>query len=182
VLSAAPVAAVEGSGQNARKEALREQRAAAEASARAHDHTFSPVLSASAQAGIQGLDDRQFPVYRVGVSVLVPLWDGGSEAALRAQARARAAQLGAQAEELERTARRTRERSRTLKNQAERRIAIADKLLAVCRTRVSQLEAASPLGAAGYVELADARNAASRAETELVLAQALRAQVLLGLD
>jgi hypothetical protein len=52
----------------------------------------------------------------------------------------------------------------------------------VCRTRVSQLEAASPLGAASYVELAEARNAAARAETELVLARALRAQVLLGLD
>lgn len=182
VLNALPVAPREDAGHNARKDMLRDQRAAAEASARAHDHAFTPVLSASAQLGVQGLDDRVFPIYRVGVSLLVPLWDGGSEAALRAQARARAAQLGAQAEELERTARRARERSRTLKNQAERRIAIADKLLTVCRTRVSQLEAASPLSAASYIELADARNAAARAETELVLARALRAQVLLGLD
>jgi len=182
VLNAAPVAPGGDSGQNARKDVLREQRVAADASARAHDHAFTPVLSASAQAGIQGLDDNIFPVYRVGLSVLVPLWDGGSEAALRAQARARAAQLGAQAEELERSARRARERARMLKNQADRRIALAEKLLTVCRTRVSQLEAASPLGAAGYIELADARNAASRAETELVLARALRAQVLLGLD
>jgi|GEM_PF-1325909 len=182
VLNATPTAPVEAAGQNARSHVLREQLSAAEASARAHDHAFAPVLSASAQAGIQGLDENLFPVYRVGLSVLVPLWDGGSEAALRAQARARAAQIGAQAEELERTAQRAHARSRTLKNQAERRIAIADKLFTVCRTRVLQLEAASPLGAASYVEIADARNAAARAETELVLARALRAQVLLGLD
>lgn len=169
-------------GQKARLEALREQRAAAEASAKAHDRVFAPVLSANAQAGVQGLNDKIFPVYRVGVSLLVPLWDGGSDAALRAQAQARSAQLGAQAEELERAAQRAQARSRSLKEQADRRIAVANKLLAICRTRVSQLEAASPLGAARYAELADARNAAARAETELVLAQALRAQVLLGLD
>lgn len=169
-------------GQKARGDALREQQAAAHAMARAHDNALTPVLSANAQAGVQGLNDKLFPVYRVGVSLVVPLWDGGSEAALRAQAQARGAQLGAQAEELERAEARARARSQTLKDQADRRIAVADKLLAICRTRVSQLEAASPLGAAGYVELADARNAAARAETELVLARALRAQVLLGLD
>lgn len=182
VLNAMPVAPDDRVGQKARRAALREQLAAAEASARAHDHALAPIVSASAQAGLQGLDDKVFPVYRVGLSVLVPLFDGGSESALRAQARARAAQLGAQAEELERNLRRAAERTRTLKNQAERRIAIAEKLLGVCRDRVSQLEAASPLGAASYADLADARNAASRAETELVLARALRAQVLLGLD
>jgi outer membrane protein TolC len=169
-------------GQKAQMNALREQQTAAHALARAHDHAFTPVLSANAQAGVQGLDDHVFPVYRVGVSLLVPLWDGGAEAALRAQAQARGAQLGAQAEALERAAARARTRSRMLKDQADRRIAIADRLLTVCSTRVSQLEAASPLGAASYLELADARNAAARAETELVLARALRAQVLLGLD
>ena len=182
VLNATPVAKGESLGQKAQRDALREQRAAAHASARAHDHAFSPVVSASAQAGIQGLNDNVFPVYRVGLSVLVPLWDGGAEAALRGQARARAAQLSAQAEALERSAHRAHARGRTLKQQAERRIAIADKLLAVCLKRVSQLEAAAPLGAASYLELQDARNAASRAQTELVLARALRAQVLLGLE
>ncbi|HET8934804.1 MAG TPA: TolC family protein [Polyangiales bacterium] len=183
VLNAVPVEPESlGLGQKARRDVLREQQAAASALARAHDHALTPVLSANAQAGVQGLNERLFPVYRVGVSLLVPLWDGGSEAALRAQAQARGAQLSAQAEELERAEARARARSRTLKNQADRRIAVADKLLAICRTRVSQLEAASPLGAASYVELADARSAAARAETELVLARALRAQVLLGLD
>lgn len=182
VLNAVPIEPGPSLGQKAQVDALREQKAAAQALARAHDHALTPVLSANAQAGMQGLNDKVFPVYRVGVSLLVPLWDGGSEAALRAQAQARAAQLGAQAEELERAQARAQARSRSLKGQADRRIAVADKLLAICRTRVSQLEAASPLGAASYLELADARNAAARAETELVLAQALRAQVLLGLD
>jgi outer membrane protein TolC len=183
VLGAVPIESAGAElGQKARSDALREQRAAAQASARAHDHAFAPVLSANAQAGVQGLDDKVFPIYRVGVSLLVPLWDGGSEAAARAQAQARGAQLGAQAEQLERAAAQARARSRTLKDQADRRIAVADKLLAICRTRVAQLAAASPLGAASYLELAEARNSAARAETELVLARALRAQVLLGLE
>jgi outer membrane protein TolC len=168
--------------QQARLQALREQRTAAEASARAHDHAFTPVLSANAQAGVQGLNESFFPVYRIGVSLLVPLWDGGTEAATRAQALARGAQLGVQAAELERAEVRAGKRSQTLQHQAERRIGVADKLVNTCRTRVSQLEAAAPLGAASYAELADARSALSRAETELVLARALRAQVMLGLD
>jgi adhesin transport system outer membrane protein len=182
VLNAVPVVPALEPGHIARLGGLREQQVAAQASARAHDHVYAPVLSANAQAGLQGLDDTLFPVYRVGVSVLVPLWDGGSEAAQRGLAQARGAQLGAQAEELERAAKRVQQRRQTLKNQAERRIAVAERLLGICRTRVSQLEAASPLGAASFVELSDARAAVSRAETELVLARALRAQVWLGLE
>jgi outer membrane protein TolC len=182
VLNATAFAAHSELGQKARLDALREHQSAARASARAHDHAYSPVISANAQAGVQGLNDKQFPVYKLGVSLIVPLWDGGSETAARAQAEARSAQLGAQAEELQRADTRARARSQTLKKQAERRIAVADKLLGICKTRVSQLEAATPLGAARYADLADARSAAARAQTELVLARALRAQVLLGLD
>src|SRR6185312_13921326 len=149
---------------------------------RAHDHAFTPVLSANAQAGLQGLNENLFPVYRVGVSLIVPLWDGGTEAASRSQALARGAQLGAQADALERAEVRAGKRSQTLQRQAERRIGVADKLVTTCRKRVAQLEEASPLAAASYAELADARSALSRAETELVLARALRAQVMLGVE
>jgi outer membrane protein TolC len=51
-----------------------------------------------------------------------------------------------------------------------------------CRTRVSQLEEGYPLGAASLVEVVDARAQLQRAETELVLARALRAEALLSLE
>lgn len=165
-----------------RVHALREQRSAAQASARVHDHAFQPVLSANAQAGVQGLNNNLFPVYRVGVSVVVPLWDGGAERANRAQSQARAAQLGAQAEQLERGLERAEQRRRMLLRQAERRIGVAEKLVEVCSARLSQLEDGWTLGAASYADLSDARSALSRAQTELVLAQTMRAQARLGLD
>jgi hypothetical protein len=77
--------------------ALKEQRTAARGSARAHDHAFAPVVSANAQAGVQGQGGNVFPLYRVGLNVNVPLWDGGLMIANRAQANTQAAQLGAQA-------------------------------------------------------------------------------------
>jgi hypothetical protein len=42
--------------------ALKEQRTAARASARVHDHAFAPVVSANAQAGVQGQGGNVFPL------------------------------------------------------------------------------------------------------------------------
>lgn len=177
-----PVRTSQQAQRDARVQALREQQSAASANARAHEHALRPVVSASAQAGVQGLNENLFPVYRVGVSVLVPLWDGGAEAANRGQAQALAAQLGAQVEQLERGQRRADQRSQQLRRQAERRISIAAQLVQVCGARLEQLEEASPLDAATRSEVAEARSALSRAQTELVMARALRAQAMLGLD
>jgi outer membrane protein TolC len=180
-----PVAAPRAdAGAEAQLQVLREQRSAAQASARAHGRAFSPVLSATAQAGIQGLRDSLFPVYRVGVNLAVPLWDGGAESASRAQSNARAAQLGAQAELLERGRAQAQKRAELVQRQAERRIRVAEELVALCRARLSQLESAASLGAASavsYAMVGEAQSALSRAETELVMARALRAQASLGL-
>jgi outer membrane protein TolC len=160
--------------------ALEEQRSAARASARMHDHAFAPVLGAQAQAGVQGTGSSVFPVYRLGLNLSVPLWDGGADAAARAQAEAQAAELAARTVEYSQQRDHARARSQAAQAQAQRRIALATELVELTRTRLTQLEEGYPLGAASLKDLADARAALQRAKTELVLAQAMRAEALLG--
>jgi outer membrane protein len=160
--------------------ALEEQRSAARASARVHDHAFAPVLGAQAQAGVQGTGHSVFPVYRLGLNLSVPLWDGGADAAARAEAEAQAAELAARSVEYTQQRDHARARSQAAQAQAQRRIALATELVELTRTRLTQLEEGYPLGAATRKDLADARAAVQRANTELVLAQAMRAEALLG--
>jgi outer membrane protein TolC len=167
--------------QDASLRALQEQRRAAQATAEAHDHALAPVIGATAQAGLQANQSSVFPLYRVGINVSVPLWDGGADAANRGQARARAAQLSAQAAQYEQAREQRRKRGALIQAQAERRIGMAQQLVQLCSTRLSQLEEGYPLGAASFLDLADAQSALSRAQSELVLAQAMRAEAALEL-
>jgi outer membrane protein len=162
--------------------ALRAQRTAAQATARVHDHALAPVLSANAQLGVQGQETSVFPLYRVGLAVAVPLWDGGSESASRAQATALAAQLDAQATEYAALRAHQRQNAEASQAQAIRRIELTQQLVQLCTTRVAQLEEGYPLGAATLLEVVAARTQLQRAETELVLARALRAEALLGIE
>jgi outer membrane protein TolC len=162
--------------------ALQEQGAAARAAARVHDKAFVPVISAQAQAGLSGTGLNAFPLYRVGLNVTVPLWDGGADAAHRSEAEAQAAELAAEATQYQQQRTQAQHRSETARAQAARRIDIAQKLVDVNRQRVAQLEEGYPLGAATLAQLADARTSLSRAQTELVLAQAMRAEALLGVQ
>jgi outer membrane protein TolC len=162
--------------------ALEEQRSAARAAARVHDHAFVPVLGAQAQAGVQGTGHSVFPVYRLGLNLSFPLWDGGADAAARAEAEAQAAELGARTVEYTQQRDHARARSQAAQAQAERRIALTAELVELTSTRLTQLEEGYPLGAATLKDLADARAAVQRAKTELVLAQAMRAEALLGVE
>jgi multidrug efflux system outer membrane protein len=167
--------------EDASLRALHEQRRAARATARVHDHAFAPVIAASAQAGVQGNMGSVFPLYRVGLTVSVPLWDGGAETANRTQAEARAAELAAESSRYEQSRQQQQKKGELLGAQAERRIRLAEKLVQLCGKRLAQLEDAYPLGAAPYADVVEARGALSHAQTELVLAQALRAEAALEL-
>jgi outer membrane protein len=167
---------------------LEEQRSAARASARMHDHAFAPVLGAQAQAGVQGSGTLQgagthvFPVYRLGINLTVPLWDGGADSAARNQAEARAAELAAQTADYTQQRDHALARTQAAQAQAQRRIALAAELVELAHTRLAQLEEGYPLGAATLKDLADGRAAEQRAKTELVLAQAMRAEARLGVE
>jgi outer membrane protein TolC len=160
--------------------ALEQQRAAAQSSARVHDRAFLPILTAQAQAGIQGQSASAFPVYRLGVGISVPLWDGGGDHALRDQAQGRASELEAQTRDYAQLREHERKRAQLMAEQAERRLQLAGQLVALTRERVAQLEEGYPLGAATLQQVADARGAQQKAATELVLAQAMRAEAQLG--
>jgi len=168
------------SDQDSALVALREQHAAARASARAHAHAHAPVLSAAAQAGVQGQFGGVFPLYRVGVNMTVPLWDGGGQRAERLVAEARAAQLAAQARQYTDERDHLRALAEAAQAQAMQRIGVAEQLVNVCTARLSQLEEGYPLGGANAVELAEARASLQRAQAELVLAKSARAQAALG--
>jgi len=181
-LGAPPPTAANAKSVDPALQTLQEQRSAAKASARVHDHAFTPVLSASAQAGVQGQSGSVFPLYRLVVNMSVPLWDGGGDRAIRSQAEAQAAQLAAQAEEYRAQREHMARRSAASRQNVQQRIATADELVRLCRLRISQLEEGRPLGAATAPDVAAARATLQRAETELVLAQAAQAQLALGLE
>jgi outer membrane protein len=159
--------------------ALEQQRLAARASAKVYDHAFAPIISAQALAGVQGQDVDVFPLYRLGLNVTVPLWNGGADSANRSQAEAHAAELEAQAGEYRRQREYERKRAQLVEAQAQRRMGLANHLIELSNTRLAQLEEGYPLGAATLGQVADARAAVQRAKTELVLAQAMRAEALL---
>ncbi len=58
--------------------ALDEQAAASSALADGLVRDHAPLLTASGDLGVRGQMDSVFPVYRVGIVLSVPLWDGGS--------------------------------------------------------------------------------------------------------
>jgi outer membrane protein TolC len=168
-------------------EALDAQRAAAEANARAFGHAREPLLAATANAGVEGRADfegranRVFPVYALGLSLSIPLWDGGIASAQGDEARAKAAELEALSAVRREATRHGRARTEAAKASATRRIALAQRWIALSEARVSELEASEELNADALAALTAAQAERDRARLELVLAQSDRAQANLGL-
>jgi outer membrane protein len=71
-------------------QALDRQRDAALSAAQAADRSAAPVLEAAAEIGVQGQDEQVFPAYRAGISLSVPIFDGGAQSAIADQHRAEA--------------------------------------------------------------------------------------------
>ena len=80
-------------------EALEKQQEAAHQEARMHRKARVPVLAIVGQTGLAGVNERVFPMYRLGLSLSVPLWDGGRAVALARAADAQASELDARARE-----------------------------------------------------------------------------------
>jgi outer membrane protein len=84
-----------------RLQALDRQRDAALSAAQAADRARAPALEAGAEIGVQGQDTDVFPAYRAGVSLSIPIFDGGAQSALADQRRADARGLEARRQRLE---------------------------------------------------------------------------------
>lgn len=169
--------------------AVEQARSAAEARAEAQGRTRAPVLGYRASAGfegqtssgIEGVDTKVFPSYALGVSLSVPLWDGGGTAAAEAQARAEVAELSAEAATERARARHQAARRSAERLHAERLLELAQRALELADARIEQLSGGESLGSAERAALLAAERERSGARAGLARARAQRAQLQLGL-
>jgi len=169
--------------------AVEQARDAARARAHAQGQNRAPVLGYRASAGfegqtssgIDGTDTKVFPSYALGVSLSVPLWDGGGTAAAEDHARAEVAELSADAAAERARARHRQARHRAQGAHAGRMLLLAEQALALAEARVVQLEGGETLGSAERAALLAAEAERSSARVNLIRARAQMAQLRLGL-
>jgi outer membrane protein TolC len=166
-------------------QALERQSAAARATADLYERQRSPVIGADAQVGLRAQNPLAgdgtsglFPVFRIGVSVTVPLWDGGSAAANAGAARAQAAELAARSRELAHVGSTARRGAGADVAAARERLAIARELRALSETRIRDAEDRYELAGGRIEAIAEAYALRRRASTEIVLAEVATARAL----
>jgi outer membrane protein TolC len=162
-------------------DALEQQRSAALSAASAHRKAASPVLSARADAGIRGQFDQVFPVYRVGVTLELPLLDGGASNAAAQLSTSRAAELTALAREAQALADLDRARRRAELSDSETRIHLAEQLLQAAQTSHQHAQDQQQLGGSALEALVRTQARVSAAKLELLTARVARANAALSL-
>ena len=163
-------------------EAFELQRDAAHQEARMHRKTRLPVLAVVGQTGFAGVNGRVFPMYRLGLNLAVPLWDGGRAVALARASEAEASELGARAREAQTDRNDARQQALLDREHAEEQLALANSLVSVSKTRVEQAQASYELGAGGVEAVADARVALRDAQSRRVQIQVARTDAILRLS
>ncbi|RLB44407.1 MAG: hypothetical protein DRH30_01720 [Deltaproteobacteria bacterium] len=162
-------------------EALERQRDAARQEAQMYRKGRAPVLAVVGQTGVAGVNERVFPMYRLGVNLAVPLWDGGRAVAMAHAADAQASELDARAHDA-RIARADERRQALLDRQhAENQLALANSLVTVSEKRVGQAQTSYDLGARDLEAVADARAALRDVQSRRVQIQIARADAVLRL-
>ncbi len=162
--------------------AIAYQGSALIANARAQRRQRAPVFTGTIGAGIGyqvGGTSVGLPSYAVGLSLMIPLWDGGQASAAADAMEARAEDLNMQLENAERRRQLEREHARLDAEHASRREQTAQKLLDACNVRVADADAGYELGAIPFEQVQAARAMQRRAQTELVLAKVARAEAVL---
>jgi outer membrane protein TolC len=163
-------------------EALERQRDAARQEARMHRRGRVPVLAVIGQTGLAGVNDQVFPMYRLGLNLAVPLWDGGKAVAMAHAADAQATELDARARGAQIARNEEREQALLDREHAEKRLALANSLVSVSEKRVEQAQASYDLGASDLEAVADARAALRDAQSRRVQIQVARADAILHLN
>jgi outer membrane protein TolC len=166
------------SSADAAVQALERQRDAARATASMYDRLHAPVIGADAQVGVRAQNpiaggglSGVFPMYRLGVSVSVPLWDGGSASANANVARAQAEELAARSRELSQARQTARRGAEADAAAAQERLRIARELLALSDRRVREAEERYEQAGGSIEAIAEANATRRRANTEIVLAE-----------
>jgi len=163
-------------------EALEHQSNAAHHQAHMHHKSRLPTIAAFAQTGVAGINEQVFPMYRLGLSLAVPLWDGGRALAMGRAAEAQASELDARAQEARVAKEDARKQALLDREHAEEQLAIADSLVAISKKRVEQARTRYELGATDLDTVAELRAALRDAETRRVQIQVARADAVLRLD
>jgi outer membrane protein TolC len=163
--------------------ALERRRDAALAAADAHGYAHAPVVAVSANAGVHGQQGSlPFPLYQAMLAVTVPVLDGGFESASAAQASAQANEFNAQAREMRERVTVQNQRSRANLESAERRLTIAQQLVAAADDSVKHAVDQHDLGDGTLDAVVQARIQASRARLEVLTARVERARAVLELN
>lgn len=162
--------------------ALRRKRDAALANARAHERWQLPVLAATAEGGVRGQDNYLFPSYQLGVSLTMPLWDGGSENARAEMARAEAMSLDVQARQADYAARAQNTGFKRRFYNAAERVKAAEEVRTLAETELRNAEDRYSLGQGSIEAVLDARAALTSADSDLLLARLARAEASLRLE
>jgi outer membrane protein TolC len=120
----------------------------------------------------EGLKTNVFPLYTAGLTLNVPLWDGGYTRASADAARARADEAKADLKEFEQERDFTQSQAELDARAALTRLKTAEELVEVCAARLKDAEAGYELGASSIELIGQARSLLRRARTEELMARA----------
>jgi outer membrane protein TolC len=151
--------------------AMAEQSDASHALAESLRREHVPILSASGDLGARGQNETLFPLYRLGVALTMPLWDGGVAAAQRRAAQAQAEELQAQARSLTTTSRDAARLARQEAARLTRRVELSSRSRSLAEQDFVQMRERFRLGAIDVRPVLDALDRLSRAETDEVSAK-----------
>jgi len=163
-------------------ESLELQRDAVRQEAEMHRKGRVPVLAVIGQSGLAGVNERVFPMYRVGLSLSVPLWDGGRAIALAHAADAQATELDARVRDARVARNDQRQQALLDRKHAEEQLVLANGLVSVSEKRVEQALTSYDLGAGNLEAVADARAALRDAQSRRVQIQIAHTDAILRLD
>jgi outer membrane protein len=152
------------------------------ASAKAHGRPYMPILGLNLDAGVRGQGPTPFPVYDAGLTLAVPIFDGGLESSNASLASAQANDFAAQAREAQNRTNVQTERSQSLLTRAVRRLELAQALVDAADQQVKHAEDQFNLGSTTFDAVVQARMQAERARLEVLAARLDHARAVLDLS
>ncbi|MEY4546875.1 MAG: Outer rane efflux protein [Pseudomonadota bacterium] len=180
-LAATPPADAPDDARNSLLGGLELQRQAALSAARAADRGAAPVLDAAAEVGVQGQDTRVFPVYKAGITLSVPIYDGGARKAQAAVYRADARALEARLKASEQKLRASRAVAHSRLESAAAELALSQSLLDTAELMLTQAEEHYKAGSDTLERVLNAQRSLVAARREVLTAQLETARARLEL-
>ena len=130
-----------------------------------------PILSASGDLGARGQNDALFPLYRLGVVLTVPLWDGGIAASQGRAAQAQAEQLRLQARSLTTASQDAERLARREGARLTRRVELSGRSRRLAEQEFTQMRDRFRLGSIDVRPVLDALDRVFRAESDEIAAK-----------